>query len=203
MNNVSNNAQRFGLISGLVSILLMLVLYFIDARLLFHPLYSSLPFLVIFPVAMVLATLADRRERGGILKLTDAFKSAFVTGALGLFLLVAFNFILRVAIDPTLTQVAKEAAKELTIQIMSKAEQWTGEPVPDEAYDDAMQRLEETNHVPNLWNTLTSYFLSAAMGAVPALIIALILRREPKENEPPAMPQDDDAPLLDSDLEKP
>lgn len=183
MKNLSNNVQRYGLIGGLVSILLMLGLYFADAKLLFHPLYSSLPFLVIFPVAMVMATLADRRDNGGILKLVDAFKSAFVTGALGLFLLVAFNFILRVAIDPTLTQVAKEAAKELTLQIFAWTERMSGEALPDDQIDDAMQRLEETNHVPNLWNTLTSYLLSAAMGAVPALIMALILRREPKEGQ--------------------
>lgn len=183
MNNLSNNVQRYGLIGGLIAILLMLGLYFADAKLLFHPLYSSLPFLVIFPVVMVMATLADRRDNGGIIKLVDAFKSAFVTGALGLFLLVAFNFILRVAIDPSLTQVAKEAAKELTLQIFAWTESISGEPLPEDQIDDAMQRLEETNHVPNLWNTLLSYLLSAAMGAVPALIMALILRREPKEGQ--------------------
>lgn len=195
MNNLSNNVQRYGLIGGLIAILLMLGLYFADAKLLFHPLYSSLPFLVIFPVVMVMATLADRRDNGGIIKLVDAFKSAFVTGALGLFLLVAFNFILRVAIDPSLTQVAKEAAKELTLQIFAWTESISGEPLPEDQIDDAMQRLEETNHVPNLWNTLLSYLLSAAMGAVPALIMALILRREPKptfHDKSPDTPTTDD-----------
>ncbi len=173
--NLSENVQRNGLIGGLSVVILFLAYYFIDPNLLFGQISSGIPFLFIFPLFMTLSAVADKRENGGYLEITPAFKSAFFTGLLALFIMVAFNFILQTIIDPTLVEKSKEVAFDAAIEL---AEAFSGgEELDDDAIQEIREKIEETGS-PTLGNSLISFLLMGALGAVPAVIIALFVRKK-------------------------
>lgn len=173
----SENMVRNGVIGGLLSIVFFFALYFFNAKLIFHPLYGFIPYLVIFPLFMTLAAIGDRKAAGGYVKFIDAFKSAFVTGAIALLHLVVFTFVLQVIIDPTLEVLAKEAAQEMVIDFMN----WLApDGIPEDQMDEAMAQLEEQDYKPTLGNTIFSYISMASLGAIPAVIIAAFVRRTDK-----------------------
>ncbi len=110
MDKISQNIKQNGLVGGLAAIGYMLILYFVDAKLMFHPLWAFIPYLVIFPTFMTLAALADRKANKGYIKMEEAFKSVFFTAGFALFLLVAFLFLMKSVIDPRLVGVERQAS---------------------------------------------------------------------------------------------
>jgi hypothetical protein len=173
--NISENVQRNGLIAGLSVVILFLAYYFIDPNLLFGKFTSGVPYLFIFPLFMTLSAIADKRENGGFLDITPTFKSAFFTGLLGLFIMMVFLFILKTIIDPTLVEMEKEVAFDAAIEL---AEMFTGgEGLDDDAILEIREKVDESG-APTLWNTLFGFILTGALGAVPAIIIALFVRKK-------------------------
>lgn len=173
--NLSENVQRNGLIGGLAVVILLLTYYFIDPDLLFGSFSSGVPFLFIFPLFMTLSAVEDKKDNGGFLEITPAFKSAFFTGLLALFIMVVFNFILQTIIDPTLVEKGKEVAFDAAVQL---ADAFTGgEGLDDDAIQEIREKIDETG-APTLANTLMSFLLTGALGAVPAIIIALFVRKK-------------------------
>lgn len=174
MNNISPNIPKNGLIGGSMVVAYMIALYIIDPALMFMPLWSAVPFFFIFPAAMTLSVLADRDEQEGYIKMEEAFKTAFLTGAMALFFLVAFNFIMKTAVDPSLVSVERQTTIELTTNLM---EAFGGDNVNPDDMDKIIEDLETVDLTPNLGSTFISFLLTAAFGAIPALIIAAILRK--------------------------
>jgi small-conductance mechanosensitive channel len=173
--NISENVQRNGLIAGLSAVILFLVYYFIDSKLIFSFLSSFIPYLLIFPVFMTLSAIADKKDNGGYLRITPTFMSAFFTGALALFIMMTFLFILQTIIDPALIEVQKEVGLDSAIGL---AEFISGEELSDDAIQEIQNEVERTSTTPTLGLTLLGYVLFTAFGAIPAIIIALFVRKE-------------------------
>lgn len=171
MNNLSQNILHNGLLGGCATVVYMLVLYLIDPKLMFHPLWAFVPYLVIFPLFMTLAALADRRDNEGYIKMEEAFKSVFFTAAFALFLLVAFNFLMKVVINPKLVGVERQANIDFLEWVAE-----LGEADADQI-ETAIEQIEEADLTPHLGNTIVSYILSLMMGTIPGLIIAAAVRR--------------------------
>jgi hypothetical protein len=176
MKKLSQNVLHNGLLGGCVAVGYMLVLYFVNPKLMFHPVWALMPFLVIFPTFMTLAALADRKDNGGYIKMEVAFKSVFFTAAFSLFLLVAFNFLMKSVVDPKLVGVERQS----NIELLENVAEMTEADADD--MEEVIAKVEETNMTPHLGNAWVSYILSLMMGTLPGLIIAAAVRRlEPIE----------------------
>ena len=171
MKNISQNALHNGLLGGGATVVYMLVLYLVNPKLMFHPLWAFLPYLVIFPLFMTLAALADRKDNGGYIKMEVAFKSVFFTAAFALFIFVAFLFIMKSVVDPKLVGVERQANIEFL--------EWVAEQTEADADDmeKVIEKIKETDMTPHLGNAWVSYILSLMMGTIPGLIIAAAVRR--------------------------
>jgi hypothetical protein len=101
--------------------------------------------------------------------------SAFFTGALALFIMMTFLFILQTIIDPALIEVQKEVGLDSAIGL---AEFISGEELSDDAIQEIQNEVERTSTTPTLGLTLLGYVLFTAFGAIPAIIIALFVRKE-------------------------
>ncbi len=175
MKPISQSAIRNGLLAGFLTILYTYILYFIDPKLMFNPLWAFIPYFLIFPVFMVVSAKTTRTEHGGFINMGDAFMSAFITGVIAVFLSTMFSFVLQTVIDPSLEQVAKEATTEMTVGMM---EYFAGDEIDDEQMDAVLEGLDEADYAPNLKNTIVSFCAMAMFGAVPALIIGRVIRRK-------------------------
>ena len=171
MKKLSQNVLHNGLLGGCATVAYMLVLYLINPKLMFHPLWAFIPYLVIFPLFMTLAALADRKDNGGYIKMEVAFKSVFFTAAFALFILVAFNFLMKSVINPKLVGIERQANIEFL--------EWMAEISEADADDmeDMIAKVEEADMTPHLRNAWVSYILSLMMGTIPGLIIAAAVRR--------------------------
>lgn len=181
MEKMSQHPARNGLLGGFLTILYLYVLYFIDPKLLFHPLFASIPYLVIFPIFMVISAKADKADRKGYISMGDAFLSAFITGALAVFLMTMFNYVLYTTIDPSLPAMEQEIVMEMTINM---TEYVSGGELDDEQMDAITEQFEGVDPTPNLINAIISALIMGMFGAVPALIIGRVLRKhkDPYQN---------------------
>ena len=159
------------MLGGCATVAYMLVLYFIDPKLMFHPLWAFIPYLIIFPTFMTLAALADRKDNDGYIKMEVAFKSVFFTAAFSLFIFVAFMFLMKSVIDPKLVGVERQTSIELL--------EWMAEMTEADADDmeKMIVKIKEVDMTPHLGNAWVSYVLWLMMGTLPGLIIAAVVRR--------------------------
>ncbi len=169
------NVTQNGLYGGISVVILLFAYYFINAKMLYHPGWSLLPYVTIFPLFMTLAALADRKENGNHITLLEAFKSAFFTGAISLFIMFVFLYLLQTVIDPSVIKVAKEASLESSIAI---AEFFSGGELPEESMDEIVKQINEADYSPKPLQTLIGYVIFAVLGAIPALIIGAIVQRK-------------------------
>lgn len=176
----TQNVTQNGLIGGIAAVIYTFVLYFMDAKMIYHPLWAFLPLLVIFPLFMTLSAQGDKKEGGGYITIVEAFKSAFFAGAIMLLVSTIFAFLLQAVIDPSLAAVAKEAALENAISI---GEFFSGGEINDEQLEAINESIEKETYEPKLGQTILSYFIMALLGAIPSLIIAAIIKknRDPLE----------------------
>ena len=176
---MSENVQRNGLFGGVAAILLVFALYFMDAKLIFNPLWGSINLIFVFPIFMTLAAIGDKKDNGGFLSFGKSFQSAWITGVIALFLLTIFNYLLLTLIDPSLIDLQIEAAKDSAIWMTEKFS--GGQGVSDEQMAEMLAKVEEDTQSPSIGQSLLGFVFMGVLGAVPSLIIAAFV----KKNEDP------------------
>ncbi|MFZ1751616.1 MAG: DUF4199 domain-containing protein [Saprospiraceae bacterium] len=108
---MENHSVKFGFWAGLLQVLIMLSLYFVDRDAML--LWSSLIGYVVIIYGMSKAVTATRKDHGGGIKFSEAFKAGWLTFILGTTIIVVFTYILMNHIDPTLSIRLKELLVEV------------------------------------------------------------------------------------------
>jgi len=160
---------RYGLLLGLISILLTLVLYFINPEFLFNIVRSG-PLFILTIAFMVLAVLAARKANSGLISFGNAFVVAWLVGIIYTLLSGLFDFVLQTYIDPNLLEVQRQ----LTVDAMESMSSILNEEQMEDAIDQAAIAIGKPSTV------LIGLVSSALLSAIPALIIAAILKRNKK-----------------------
>ena len=123
--------------------------------------------LIFYPVLCVLATKKHRDdELGGYISLGRAFVVAFGTGLIASVISVIFNYIYMTVIDPNyMADIADEAVGMYEKMGMS-----------EEQIDAAVEQLQKGL---SLSRQFLTFGIGAALGAIPSIIIALVMKKEP------------------------
>ncbi|MEQ9424640.1 MAG: DUF4199 domain-containing protein [Cyclobacteriaceae bacterium] len=119
-----NAAVQKGLILGLISILIITVLYIVDYALLANP-ATSLVVLIIIATISVYFGRSYRSDIGGFISYGKAFQFLFLMQLISSFIQLLFNILLFSIIDPDLTlNLTREAIaqQENMMRFMSKSQ---------------------------------------------------------------------------------
>lgn len=163
-----NAGLKNGLIYGLVSIVIGLVIYLINARMLFSSWYMILGFILMFGF-MAKACIDARNNNGGFISFGDAFMAAWITVMVGAVLGMIWQYVLNTFIDPSLVELQQEATAE-----------WIGGLFEGIGMDKEtlLEQMEaQGNQGSNPAYMLLGLLCMAPIMAIPAAIFGLIFKR--------------------------
>ncbi len=170
-----NTSVKYGLIGGLIYIILQMAVYMIDPTLLFNwgSIVSFLVLLiVIFAVCSYYAILTKRKGLGGFIKFKQGFTEAFIAAVVISVLLNLFNYFLYAVIDPSLEAQLKEFTINMTASMMEGA--------PEEMLDEVIDDLEDRDLISPL-STLGNIVQFILFGAIVGAITSSIMKKKDPE----------------------
>ncbi len=171
---IKKNGITFGIISGVVSILLTTMIYVIDINLFVSWWVGLLGIAFSIVLACILLS-KTKKELNGIYNFKEAFTTYFIMALIGILISTAFSIILFNFIDPSL----KETIKELTLKSVSAMMQKFGGKTAD--INKALKQIQETDQfsvVQQLKGVLTSIVVSSIFGLILAAFFKTPNRQE-------------------------
>jgi hypothetical protein len=165
---LEQNGIKYGIIAGLGYVILTLLLYFIDPKMIFGN--ASMISWVIYIFCMYKSAADDKAADDGYITFRNAFQSSFVVYIIASFLGIGFLYVLMTVIDPSLIDLQIEVA----MQMIEKIAEFTG--MDEAALDEAVKAVEEASQ-PSMMQSLQGYLFGLVAGAIPALIIAAALKK--------------------------
>jgi len=171
-----NSSIKYGLIGGLIYVILQMAIYLIDPTLIFSWTSVSLfmvLLIILFAVCGVYAIRTKRYGLGGFIKFKEAFTEAFITVVVMSILINVFSYLLYAVIDPSL----EEQLKEFTINSVAG---WMEESVPEEQFDEVMAEMEDQDFISPM-TTITGSVQFIVIGAIVGAITSAIMKKEDPE----------------------
>ena len=170
---IKKNGITFGIISGVISLLMTSMIYLIDVKL-FAAWWIGIVGVVIYLGIGIYLLIKTRKELNGIFSFKDAFTTYFVYAIIGIAISVLFNILLFNVIDPSLKETVKDISIEAAVSMMKKF------GTPTSAIKEAVEKMSETDQfgvMEQLKGSLFSIIFSSIFG----LILAAIFKSKPKE----------------------
>jgi hypothetical protein len=166
---MQNHFVKYGLMMGVASIILNVILYLYKPSLLLEA--GSWIGLIIMIYFMVKSVSATKSENSGYLALNESFKSAWLAYVLGSFISSVFMFILVNYIDPTLI----DTIRDTQIAVLKQTGQAFN--LSEKDIDDQISTIEDTNPfgLAQIAVSIPVSFLFP--GAILAIIIAAIMKK--------------------------
>ena len=166
---MNSNAIKYGVISGIVSIIFSMALYFINPKMMFGGLaYLGMLIPVFF---MWKASNDEKKINEGYLPFGEALIISFIVVAIALLISSIFTYILINFIDPSLVDVIKE----ISIEAAEKVAGIFG--ADEDSLDEMRDQMDEQDLRPTIFTTLFNYLGSLVVGFIIALIVAAIVKK--------------------------
>ena len=170
---VKSKGIYFGIILGAVLSFVTAGIYAIDISSLLNPWLMGVFFLLVV-VLGVLAIAGAKKLFNGFISFKDAFSTFFVVIVVGFLISTLVSYLIFNVIDPEAKDVLKQLTIEKTTELMERFN------VPEEAFDEAIAKVEETDSF-SLVSQIKNYFISLAMYSVIGLIVAAIMKKKNPE----------------------
>jgi hypothetical protein len=168
---------RNGIVAGILSIVYTLVLYTMGGEWMFK---TSIQMLgnVFLVGTMIYTVHSYRKAHGNYVSFKQAFGGAFSVGVLGILIPLVFAYLLYAFIDPELTMRLKDYSVKVSIEMF----QWFN--MSEEQIEEALDKIKEQDYSPTVANYAKGYAGGLLMGALFAVIIALVFWIISRKNEP-------------------
>ena len=168
---IKKNGITYGIITGVISVLITTILYVVNIELFVSPWvgFSSIAVYIIIGILLLSKT---KKELNGIFSFKDAFTTYFISAVIGILISVAFNIILFNYIDPGM----KDTIKDLTIKYTTEMLQKFGTPAS--AINDAIKELDANDQF-SIAKLLQGSIFSILFSALFGLILAAIFKSKP------------------------
>jgi hypothetical protein len=178
--NKNTTAAQYGLMAGVVMIVIILLIYILNAASLgtFLPMVVYLPLLFL----MIWGAVTIRKEAGAFSSFGQAFVVIFLISAIATILFDTFGYLLYAVIDTELPEIIKQKVIDNTTSMMEKLGS------TDEQIEEALQRIKDQDYTPTLKTQLIRYAMSLGIGAIFSALIALFVAR-PDNHPSPTKPE--------------
>ena len=164
---MNNPSIKFGIYGAVAIILGYLLLSFIGPEIYIS--YASLIAIPIIIISMVLVSKEFIAGNEGVASLGELFKANWLSYLITGLITTAFGIILVKYISPEIQEITKEKTLE-AMEMMKNM-------MPEEAYEKAITDIE-TKDAFSLGTQLFSLIAQYAFAAIPAVIIAAIMKKE-------------------------
>lgn len=168
---VKKNGINYGIITGVISVLITTVIYATDIEL-FTSMWIGLASIAIYLIIGIVLLLKTKKDLNNVFPFKEAFTTYFISAVIGIVISVAFNIILFNFIDPEV----KETIKELTIKSAVSMMQKFG--TPTSAINEAVKNMQDTDQF-SISKLLQGSIFSILFSAIFGLILAAIFKSKP------------------------
>lgn len=165
---VKKNGITFGLISGLISVLITTSVYTINLEL-FTKWWLGIITMVISLTLSIMLMVKTKKEVKDLFTFKNAFTTYFIFTVIGISISVLFNIILFNFIDTE----AKETIKELTIRFAMEIMERIN--APKEIMAESLKQMEAQDQF-GIASQIQGLFISIAVSSVFGLILAAIFK---------------------------
>ncbi len=166
---------RSGLILGAISIIILLLLYLVNASLMAN-MWVGFGLIGLSLVLVIVFGLNYRKQIGGFIKFKNAFIFSMVLLVISGLVSQTFNYVLFNFIDPELVEVVTDAAIENTESIMERF------GAAQDDIDEALERTEEQMATQyTIGGVAKGYFYSLFFYLIIALIAGAIVKKSSPE----------------------
>ncbi len=167
---------KLGLLFAAVGIGYQLLAYIIGIS--YYASFANAGITLVVSISLiVLITLQVRKANGGFIEFKPLFLDIFFVLVAGVFLTTLFDFVLNTAIDPDLPVKVIDESTEKTMAMM---EGLVPEEELDKTYNQLQAAKEEVKDKYTFGGLFMTYLTSLAIWMIPALIMALIFKKEPE-----------------------
>jgi hypothetical protein len=170
---IKKNAVSFGIITGILSILITTFIYLVDLKL-FTAWWLGLGSIALYIAIGVYLLIKTKKELNGQFSFKDAFTTYFISAIIGIGISVVFNILLFNVIDPTLKDTVQELSIESAVNMMKKF------GTPTSEIKKAVEGMSESNQFETL-NQLKGSAFSIIFSAIFGLLLAAIFKSKPQE----------------------
>ncbi len=163
-----NMGIRFGLLTGVIYVLLLFVRYhFAASNPILIGLFAIITYLIIL-VLFLLTGIARKKELGGSGEMKEIFQSIFITILITELFYILFNLIYFKFVDPAFW----ENFKATSLSIMEKA------GLTREEIDEKMKSFKDVGQETNPMGLIKGYGTGVVVDSIFGLIFAALLRKK-------------------------
>ncbi len=174
VQNNSTHSIKWGVILGVISVLITLVIYITDISLLTSGWVNTA--IIIISIGLVFyASIDYRKQLGGFMTFGQAFLHCFVVLAISGLIALLFRYLLFNVIDPEAASVMAEAQMEATMKTMESLGGANGEMM------DGMETSLANQF--NIGTMAMGYGFTLIFYAIGAAIVGAITKKKNKELE--------------------
>jgi hypothetical protein len=174
---VNKLSMQYGLLIGIVSVVLFVVFRMIDPVMQFSNYWVAILSFVILIVLLVVLGLDIRKKTGGYWSFGEAYRSLIIMALFFTLVSTVYNFVLIKFVDPGLP------AKISAVMADKVATQLSNMGVEQSKIDEATKQFQngefEAKMQPTLKNELTAFAVAMLIYAVIDLIIAASIKKNP------------------------
>ncbi|MFD2541818.1 DUF4199 domain-containing protein [Lacinutrix gracilariae] len=163
---VANFAKNYGLILGLILVLITVIMYVTGMQLegIQWPMYL---YYIIFPVTIIYAISQYKKQNGNLLSLKQAIKIGLLIAVISAIVFAVYSLIFNYIIDPEFQGLAMEAVRDKLLENPNLTE---------EIVDKQMDMMEKFSS-PLIANAAFIAF-SSIFGLIYSLIGGLVMKKE-------------------------
>ena len=169
-NSTKKIGINYGVILGVVIILMTVLAYVFDLALFTKWWFGIISFLLMLVIS-IMAVSKAKKNSSGIFSFKNAFTAYFLTVFIGTLLATIFSILLFSIIDPE----AAEVVNDLTVDASREMMESFG--APEAEVDKALAEMGEDNQF-SIMNQLKRFVFSLGFYLILGLIIALIFRQK-------------------------
>ena len=172
---IKKNGIKFGIISGIVGIVVTSIMYAVDINL-FANSFIGLGMIVFYIALGIYVVSTCKKEMGGTINFKDAFTAFLIYCSIGIVIANVFNYILFNFIDPAAKDQILEITINKTVEFMEKFD------TPKEAIKKAVIELKENDQY-SIGNILKGSAFSIIFSSIVGLIVAAVMKTKTTYNE--------------------
>lgn len=167
---IKKNGINFGIITGVISVLITSSIYIIDLSLM-TKWWLGLTILGIYIVIGCVLLSKTKKDLGGFMSFKEGFTTYFISALIGIVIGIIFNILLFNVIDPE----AAVTLKEMTLK--STAEMMKNFGAPTSEIKKAIEKMEDYNQFSTI-EQLKGSIWSIVGAAIFGLILAAIFKKD-------------------------
>ena len=172
-----DHAIKYGVILGLVGIILTVLLYIVNPAMLVN-MWLGLFFLLLYLGLLIYAGIDYRNQIGGLIPFGKAFQHGFLTLVIAGIIGTIFNWLLYSVIDPGVVDVLVDQSVENARSMMERF------GAPEEAMEEGLEKARaDTIDRFTTVGILKGFLWSLIFYAIAALISGAIVKRKPPESD--------------------